>query len=153
MLWREVSHRILPPPCNAILFALPDTLLFLLCWKCSLKWIYRPLKWDPGISSPTVNVSHSIMSNSLQPHGLQAARLFCPQEFFRQEYWSGLLFPSVEDLTDTRFKFRSPALQADSLHLNQQWSPPPPKSITIWGLNRLSKSHDISSLTLNTVCS
>ena len=31
---------------------------------------------------------HSVVSNSLQPHGLQPARLFCPWGFSRQEYWS-----------------------------------------------------------------
>ena len=35
--------------------------------------------------------------------------------FSRQEYWSGLLFPSPEDLPDTGIEPRSPALQADSL--------------------------------------
>jgi len=35
--------------------------------------------------------------------------------FYRQEYWSGLPFPSPGDLTDPRIKPRSPALQADSL--------------------------------------
>ena len=35
--------------------------------------------------------------------------------FFRQEYWSRLLFPSPEDLPDPGFEPRSPALQADSL--------------------------------------
>ena len=33
----------------------------------------------------------------------------------REEYWSGLLFPSLEDLPDPRIKSRSPELQADSL--------------------------------------
>ena len=33
------------------------------------------------------SVSHSLVSDSLQPHGLS-------MEFFRQEYWSGLPFPS-----------------------------------------------------------
>ena len=36
-------------------------------------------------------------------------------EFSRQEYWSGLLFPSPGDLPDPGIKPRSPALQADSL--------------------------------------
>ena len=36
-------------------------------------------------------------------------------EFSRQEYWSGLPFPSPGDLPDPRFKPGSPALQADSL--------------------------------------
>ena len=36
-------------------------------------------------------------------------------EFSRQEYWSGLPFPSPEDLPNPGIKPRSPALQADSL--------------------------------------
>ena len=36
-------------------------------------------------------------------------------EFSRQEYWSGLPFPSPGDLPDPGIKSRSPALQADSL--------------------------------------
>ena len=35
--------------------------------------------------------------------------------FFRQDYWSGLPFPSPGDLPDLGIKPRSPALQADSL--------------------------------------
>ena len=35
--------------------------------------------------------------------------------FPRQEYWSGLPFPSLGDLPDPGIKSRSPALQADSL--------------------------------------
>ena len=36
-------------------------------------------------------------------------------EFFRQEYWSGLPFPSPGDLPDLGFEARSPALQTDAL--------------------------------------
>ena len=36
-------------------------------------------------------------------------------EFFRQEYWSGLSFPSPGDLPDTGIKPRSPAMQAEAL--------------------------------------
>ena len=36
-------------------------------------------------------------------------------KFSRQEYWSGLPFPSPGDLPDPGIKPRSPALQADSL--------------------------------------
>ena len=36
-------------------------------------------------------------------------------EFSRQEYWSGLPFPSTGDLSDPGIKPRSPTLQADSL--------------------------------------
>ena len=35
-------------------------------------------------------------------------------EFFRQEYWSGLPFPSPEDFSDPEMEPRSSALQADS---------------------------------------
>ena len=43
-------------------------------------------------------------------------------EFFRQEYWSGLPFPSPEDLPDPRIKPRSSVLQADSLSSEPQIS-------------------------------
>ena len=36
-------------------------------------------------------------------------------DFSRQEYWSGLLFPSPGDLTDPGIKPRSPTLEADAL--------------------------------------
>ena len=38
-----------------------------------------------------------------------------PMELTRQEYWSGLPFPSPGDLPDPGIKPRSPVLQADSL--------------------------------------
>ena len=44
-------------------------------------------------------------------------------EFSRQEYWSGLPFPSPGDLTDTEIKPRSLTLQADSLPSEPQGSP------------------------------
>ena len=60
------------------------------------------------------------------------AQLLCPARLFvapwtvacqaplsmafpRQEYWSGLLFPSPGDLPDPGIELGSPALQADSL--------------------------------------
>ena len=36
-------------------------------------------------------------------------------EFFRQDHWSGLPFPSPEDLPDPGIEPGPPALQADSL--------------------------------------
>ena len=44
-------------------------------------------------------------------------------ELSRQEYWSGLPFPSPGDLADPETEPRSPALQADSLSLSYQGSP------------------------------
>jgi len=48
-------------------------------------------------------------------------------EFSRQEYWSGLPFPSPGDLLDPEIEPGSPALQADS-------SPSEPlgKPLTTW---------------------
>ena len=43
--------------------------------------------------------------------------------FSRQEYWSGLPFPSPEDLPDPGIEPWSPALQADSLPLELYGSP------------------------------
>ena len=42
-----------------------------------------------------------------------------PMGFSRQEYWTGLLFPSPKDFHDAGIEARSPALQADSLLLEQ----------------------------------
>ena len=43
--------------------------------------------------------------------------------FPRQEYWSGLPFPSPGDLPDPGMEHSSPALQVGSLPLNHQESP------------------------------
>ena len=43
--------------------------------------------------------------------------------FSRQEYWSGLPFPSPEDLLDPGIEHRSLALQADSLPSEPLWKP------------------------------
>ena len=57
----------------------------------------------------------SVVSDSVQPHGLQPARLLCPWGFSMQEYWSGLPCPPPWDLPDSRMEPRSSTLQADSL--------------------------------------
>ena len=43
--------------------------------------------------------------------------------FSRQEYWSGLLFPSPGNLPDPGIKPVSPALQADSLPVEPPGKP------------------------------
>ena len=53
-------------------------------------------------------------------------------EFSRQEYWSGLAFPSPGDLSDPGIEPRSPALQVDSLSLSYQESPSVIKNIYIY---------------------
>ena len=42
--------------------------------------------------------------------------------FSRQEYWSGLPFPSPEDLPNPGIEPGSPALQADSLLSELSWA-------------------------------
>ena len=59
--------------------------------------------------------SLSVVSDSLQPRGLEPTRLLCPQRFSRQEYWSGLPCPPPGDLPNPGIEPRSPALQVDSL--------------------------------------
>ena len=79
-------------------------------------------------------LSHSVMSDTLQPHGLQPSRFLCPWGFSRQEYWSGLPCPPPGDLPNQGIEPRSPALQADSL-----LSEPPgkPKNIGVGSLSLL----------------
>ena len=69
-------------------------------------------------------LSHSVMSNSLRHHGLLPAKLLCLWGFSRQEYWSGLPGPPLEDLPNPGVEPRSPTLQADSFP-----SEPPGKPI------------------------
>ena len=45
------------------------------------------------------------------------------RRFMRQEYWSGLPYPSPGDLPHPGIELRSPALQADSLPLSHLGSP------------------------------
>ena len=51
----------------------------------------------------------------MTPWAQEPAKLLCPWNFLKQEYRSGLLFPSPGDLSDPGIKPRSPVLQADSL--------------------------------------
>ena len=45
-------------------------------------------------------LSPSVVSDSLQPHGLWPTRFLCSRGLSRQEYWSGLLCPPPRDLLD-----------------------------------------------------
>ena len=59
------------------------------------------------------------MSKSATPQTIAPLSM----EFSRQEYWSGLPFPSPSDLLDPGIKFGSPAMQADTLPSEPQGSP------------------------------
>ena len=55
---------------------------------------------------------HSILSNSLQPHGIVAHQASLSMGFSRQEYWSGLPCPPPGDLPDPGNEPISPASPA-----------------------------------------
>ena len=63
----------------------------------------------------------SVMSNSLQPLGIVAHQAPLSMGSLRQEYWSGLPYPSPGDLSDPEIEPTSPASpawQAGSLLLS-----------------------------------
>ena len=63
-----------------------------------------------------VSVRSSVMSDSLQSHGLYVAcEAPLSMEFSRREYWSGLPFPSPGDLPNPGIEPGFLALQANSL--------------------------------------
>jgi len=59
-------------------------------------------------------VSRSVMSDSATPWTV-AHHAFLSMPFSRQEYWSGLPFPSPGDLSNPGIEPRTPILQADSI--------------------------------------
>ena len=64
-------------------------------------------------------VSCSVVSDSLWLPWTEACQVPLSMKFSRQEYWSGLLFPSPGDLPDPGIEPRCPASQAHSW-----WLPP-----------------------------
>ena len=78
--------------------------------------------------------SCSVVSNSLQPHGLVAYQGPLSMRFSRQEYWSGLPFPSPGDLPNPGIEPRSPALRADALP-----SEPPGKPYSLYAAAAAAK--------------
>ena len=75
----------------------------------------------PGVARPGhdldfESVSHSVMSDSLQPQARTVAlQVPLSMGFLRQEYWSGLPFPPPGDLPNPGIKPSSPTLQVDYL--------------------------------------
>ena len=67
--------------------------------------------------------SRSVMSNSFVTLWTVARQALLSMGFPRQEYQSGLPFPSPEDLLDSENKPVSLVLQADSLLLGPQGRP------------------------------
>ena len=69
-------------------------------------------------------LSHSVMSDSLQPHRLQPVRLLCPCDFPFKNIGSGLPFPSLGDVPNPEIKPVSPALQAGFFTTEPPGKPP-----------------------------
>ena len=69
-----------------------------------------------------LRVSCSLISNSEIPWTI-ARQTPLSMELSRQEYWSGLLFPSPRDFPDPGIEPRSPALQENSLLTELQGKP------------------------------
>ena len=68
-----------------------------------------------------VCVSHSVVSDSLWPHGLYVAHQApLSMGFSKQKYWSGLPFPSPGDLPDPGIELGSLTLEANSLSLSHK---------------------------------
>ena len=78
-----------------------------------------------------VSVSHSGVSDSLQPHVLYSLP-GSSMQFSRQENWSGQQFPSLGELSNLGIKPRSPALQVDSLSSEPPGKPRKTIVVTIW---------------------
>ena len=93
---------------------------------------------SPLLLSESENVSPSVVSNWLWPHGARQAPLSV--EFSRQEHWSGLAFPSPGYLSNPDIKPRSPILQADALASHQGSLPNPSNNKT--GMDRVDVSSD-----------
>ena len=55
-----------------------------------------------------VQCVRSVVTHSLQIHGLQPAKLLSPMDFFRQEHWTELPFPMPVNLPD-------PGIEPESL--------------------------------------
>ena len=94
--------------------------------------------------TPSVGVSHSVMSDSLLPPWTIVRRAPRSMEVSRQEYWGGLLFASPGDLPDTGIEPWSPALQADSLP-----SEPPGKPTCTLNYNAKSSIPSSESMELH----
>ena len=92
-----------------------DTHSSILAWK--IPWTEEPgglqsmksqkvLDTTERLTYSSVQFSYSVMSNSLQSHGLPTRLLFS-MKFSRREYWSGLPLLSSGDLPDPGIELRT----------------------------------------------
>ena len=106
----------------------------------------------PGITSP----DHSKHEVEVKVKLLSRVRLFATpltvanqappsMGFSRQEYWSGLPFPSPGDLPDPGIEPRSPALQADVLTSEPPGKPKGEEYFQMFLLSRRKHFSDTSN--------
>ena len=124
----ETSGENSAPNCFLLLFSSPGKLEELnIIWSIRKAELKNPHVNDRerGMKSMVRNtdlkrpscavLTHPVVSDSLQPHGLQPTRLLCLWGFSRQEHWSGLPCPPPGALPNLGIEPRSPTVQADSL--------------------------------------
>ena len=94
-------------------FSLPLCYLGASVWRRDFSFSsYSPKALEPHVKK---ELSHSVMSNSLQTPQTLPHQASLSMGFSRQEYWSGLPCPPLGDLPDLGIELRSPMLRADSL--------------------------------------
>ena len=93
------------------------------------------LTWKVVSCLLCAELSCSVMSDSLGPHGLSSDRLLCRWRFSRQEYLCGLPCLSPRDLPNPGIESRVPALQVNSLPSD----PPGKPNIENWTDSKLGK--------------
>ena len=99
--------------------------MFYIPLLCKSLYIYMCI-YIEALFQMCVCVSHSVVSDSFVTPRTVAHQASLSIGFSRQEYWSGLPFPSPGDLSGPGIKNGSAALQADSLP-----SGPPGKPIPL----------------------
>ena len=101
--------------------------------------------------------SHLIVSDSFVSPWTVACQAPPFMEFSRQEYWSGLPFPSPGNLPNPGTEPTSPALQVDSLLLSHQGSPvsttPSTYSVPFVQYGLASSYRSITQLTMSQISS
>ena len=137
-LGNELLEESALTPANPILSSELPELIFISCpmppsspllhmFCCSVIVRRYPLPprlwvpWGQGLSNSQMTRPQKVEVLVTQPRPALCDSMDCSlqaplsMEFSRQEYWSGLPFPSPGDLPNPGIDLRSPALQVDSL--------------------------------------
>ena len=88
------------------------------------------------------NVSRSVVSNSLRPHGLLPTKLLCPWNSPGLNRGVGKPFPFPGDLPDPGIEPRSPVLQADSFLSTPSASTHICTSVLVYVLQNLNTNNE-----------